>query len=395
MKKLLASILAFVLLLSLSGCASTLNEYQGPWYNEIGYNSQHTGSIDTKDFNKPEIVWEYQIPNSYTSSAPIVVNNKIYFTTADGYIYCIKESSTKTVWKYRAEASFTSSPIYHNGVIYAAATDSYVYAVDAEKGDLIWFQSVNEKSSDEPIQIEVTPIIAGDNIIVGTGAGTVRAFSLEDGLPQWKYTVASSTSSAPISTDLTYYDYGDEGGVVYFGSDDTYFYALNAKTGKFMWSHNTSTLYMQPATAYDGHVYLPAGNGRLYKFEALTGNIVWEFTPDHNVYFAGYPAIKDGKLVIGCYDYATYCVDIETGEKVWKSRSWGWLQSPATIVGNSVLICGAGDTQAETHFLFCLDFDTGNVRWYTYAEETVRTAAVVLDGVIFFMDEGGRLLKLE
>ncbi len=381
-KKILIFMLASMLLLTCAGCEPDTGGYTGPWWTELGANSEHTGTIDTADFGTPGLGWIYEFENTYSSSAPLVVNGYVYFGARNGYVYCIRDKNKKQVWKYKTEGSITNSLIYKDGVIYVAGNDGYVYALNADNGKLIWFESIGES-------VEKTPVIANDMIIVGSSAGTIHALSVKNGAEQWRYI----TSSHAVSTDMTYYDYGVDGGIVYFGSDDSYFYALNAKTGKFIWSFYTTTVYLQTAVAYNGKVYFGAGNGIFRAVDALTGKEIWSFTANEGMYISGAAAIKDGKVVFGAYDWNLYCLDAETGEEIWKYEAIYWITSSPTIVGNSVLFGGSG-YKDNTYYLYCIDFDTGAGRWTSQAKGNVRVPASVVNGCVYYTEEGGRIIKL-
>ena len=381
--KILILILAFMLAFVCVGCEPDTGGYTGPWWTELGGNAQHTGVIDTADFGTPGLGWIYEVQNdAYSSSCPLVVNGYVYFGTTDGYIYCIRSDNKRQSWKFKTEAPVTNTLIYKDDVIYAAGNDGYVYALNAENGKLIWFESVGDS-------VRKTPVIANDMIIVGTDSGKVCALSLKNGAEQWRYL----TSSYAVSTDITYYDYGVDGGIVYFGSEDIYFYALNAKTGKFIWSFYTSATDIKTCAAYDGKIYFGAGNGVFHAMDALTGKEIWSFKVTDGLYISGAPAVKDGKVIFGAYDWKLYCLDAETGSEIWTHNAYYWITSAPTIVGNSVLVGGSGNRDNK-FYLYCVDFDTGRERWTSQVSGNVRVAPSVVNGCIYYTEEGGTIIKL-
>lgn len=383
--KFLVLILACVLAFLCVGCEPDTEGYNGPWWTELGANAEHTGTLDTADFDIPGLGWIYDVPNKAISkSCPLVVNGYVYFGSTDGCVYCILDKNKKQVWKYQTEGMITNTLIYKDDIIYAAGNDGYVYALNAKNGKLVWFESVGEC-------ITNTPVIANDMIIVGTDSGTVYALSLKTGIQQWRYIASASN---PISTDITYYDYGVDGGIVYFGCDDIYFYALNAKTGKFLWKFYTSAIDIKTGVAYDGKVYFGAGDGYMHALDAITGKEIWSYQVRDGMYISGAAAIKDDKIIFGAYDWRVYCLDTQTGELIWTYDAYYWITSAPTIVGNSVLFGGAGNRDNK-YYLYCIDLDTGAERWTSQAVGNVRVAPSVVNGCVYYTEEGGRIIKLK
>ncbi len=373
------------MVISFSGCQDEVSDYNGPWWPEAHANPAHTGTIDTTDFSMQENAWEYQFKNGYSRSTPVVVNGYFYVTCTDGYIYCFKDTKKpKIVWKYQTENSVTNSVIYRNGIIYAASNDGCVYALDAKKGDLIWFKSVNDP-------INFTPVVTNDAIILSTETtNTVYALSLDNGKNLWSYTVTNW-----IVTDMTYYDGGIDGGIVFFGCNDSYFYALNAKTGKILWKYYTHSIDIKTAAAYNDKVYFGGGSGTMYCFNVLNDSEVVTPVWTYECYnwISGAPAIKDGKVVFGSYDNFLYCCDAETGERLWYYQAPYWVTSGVTIVGNSVLFAASGNKDNK-YYLYCIDFDTQKFRWVSNSSYIIRSAPSVVNGCVYYANDGGKLIKL-
>ena len=61
----------------------------------------------------------------------------------------------------------------------------------------------------------------------------------------WTFTTGDKVESSPVVAN----------GIVYVGSDDGYFYALNASNGELIWKYNTYGPIQSAATVVDGVVY--------------------------------------------------------------------------------------------------------------------------------------------
>ncbi len=389
MKKLLSIILLTLMVISFSACEPQ-STYEGPWWTQYGNDPSHISHVETgdqrfdfTDTTGSKVSWIYKMSSGYSSSQPIIVNDKVYFAGLDGIVYCIKNSNGKKVWAYQAEGEFTNSLIYKDDVIYAASNDGYVYALDANKGKLLWFQSVASS-------INFIPIIANDLIIVGTENGYVRALSIEDGSEEWRYVLNSSSS---ISTDIIFYDTDEvDGGIVYFGGYDGNYYALNAKTGKFIWSSFFINGLMKTAVVYDGAIYFGSGEGIFYAINAFTGTTIWSKETIGKLYIGGPAAIANGKVYFGSYDNYFYCLDAKTGEEIWKYEAVYWIQSGATVVDNVVLFIA---TDGNNKYYMCvLNSETGTFLWRSELYGISRTAPSYNNGSFYVTTEAGYLYKI-
>lgn len=131
------------------------------------------------------------------------------------------------------------------------------------------------------------------------------------------------------------------GGVVYFAAGHSIIHALDARTGRLLWQYDPKVAEQPEAEtrlragwgirgiAYrDGKVFTGTRDGRLIAVDARTGRLVWSVqTLDEapNGYITGPPFIAGDKVVIGFggsdYDvnrgYVT-AYDMKTGAKSWR-----------------------------------------------------------------------------
>src|SRR5437016_7538174 len=73
------------------------------------------------------------------------------------------------------------------------------------------------------------------------------------------------------------------GDTVYFGSDDSYLYALSKLTGELKWKFKTGDVVYSSPAIVDGAVYVGSHDGHLYSVEAQTGKQRWSFKTGYRV----------------------------------------------------------------------------------------------------------------
>lgn len=114
---------------------------------------------------------------------------------------------------------------------------------------------------------------------------------------------AMSSSAGPLVID----------GVMYAAAGFSHIYALDAKTGHQFWVYDPKVTAvagdrLKPAWGirglawWDGKVYVGTQDGRLIALEANTGKPVWSTQmtdPDSGLYITGAPRVFNGKVIIG------------------------------------------------------------------------------------------------
>jgi outer membrane protein assembly factor BamB len=198
-------------------------------------------------------------------------------------------------------------------------------------------------------------------------------------------------------------------GIVYVGSYDGKFYALNAQTGGMKWKFATGgerrfeakglhglepknqtiadqfDVFLSSPVVTQGTVYFGSGDGNLYALDAASGELRWKFKTGDVVHAS--PAFADGVLFFGSWDSYFYAVEAATGKEKWRFRGGedalihnqvGFQSSPA--VAGGVVYTGCRDSN-----LYALDAVTGKEKWRFNNELSwVITSPAVAQGRVFF-----------
>ena len=137
-----------------------------------------------------------------------------------------------------------------------------------------------------------------------------------------------NSATQPIAVD----------GIVYFGAGFSIVHAVDARTGKLLWRYDPKAAKKsgpglrigwgsRGITSWNGKIYTGTHDGRLIALDAKTGKELWSaqtFDPQNPWYISGAPRIFDGKVVVGfgsdigkIRGYVT-AYDAETGKPAWR-----------------------------------------------------------------------------
>ncbi len=140
---------------------------------------------------------------------------------------------------------------------------------------------------------------------------------------------AIALNSTPLAID----------GVLYFSGDRAIVRAVDARTGRLLWTHDPQVWKHAPrhmamgwntnrGIAYlDGRIYVGATDGRLIALDAKSGEVVWvnrHFAAEERRAITGPPRAADGKVFIG-HGGAEFgnrgyvdAFDARTGDRLWR-----------------------------------------------------------------------------
>lgn len=92
--------------------------------------------------------------NGYATARPLVVGNKVAWTTDSGQLNLATPETSKAVsFRLKAHASMASAPTGRGAMIYAASVDGFVYCVDQDQGRLVWEVTTGASITQSPVPI--------------------------------------------------------------------------------------------------------------------------------------------------------------------------------------------------------------------------------------------------
>ncbi len=193
----------------------------------------------------------------------------------------------------------------------------------------------------------------------------------------WTYQTGESIHSSPAVID----------GTVYFGSRDSYIYALNAATGEEVWKFKTGSWVESSPIISGGVLYCGSNDGHLYAIDTTTGTEIWKFNTRYPVRSTA--AIANGKVYFGADDWSVYAVDIKNGKQVWKYETDNIMLSSPLVIDGVVAIGGADG------FFYCINAENGGKRLEFEGKAMIVASPVEKDGNVYFTNSGGFIYAID
>lgn len=204
-----------------------------------------------------------------------------------------------------------------------------------------------------------SPVIYDGIIYTGSLDSIFYAIDINSGKINWTFkTYGEIRSNALI-----------ENNCIYFVSGDGYLYCLNTdgkllrtfKTGgekkyDFADYHQSSPVYLKNA------VFFGSGDGNVYALNSANGELLWRYQTGNVVHST--PVVDENNLYVGSFDGYFYALNINDGSLKWKFKTSGHEYFPkGEVQGNpaifkNIIIFGARDYK-----VYALDKENGNLIW--------------------------------
>ncbi|MCP4230741.1 MAG: PQQ-binding-like beta-propeller repeat protein [bacterium] len=239
-----------------------------------------------------ELIWMAKT-GAAVSNAPLIIDDRVYVTSADKRLYCLDVDDGKEIWNTRFKQRLYYAPLFYDGRIFVGESFSTgeLRALDAEGGEKIWSVVIGKGV--------LKPVILNDVIISGAG-NRIVALRPENGS-----TVNRISADESVTSLHSWNGYliavGNSGDILFYSSE------LELVTSLFM---GPGGVFLYPA---DGSLYGVVSTGSLFKINDRL-EIEWK-TDDGRPSFR-HP-IAAGEYVYSIANGGTVSVFIEdTGELI-------------------------------------------------------------------------------
>lgn len=262
---------------------------------------------------------------SFTAS-PAYHEGRIFIGDIDGIFYCFDESG-ELQWFYETESEISSSANFYDGSVIFGSQDANLYLLNTETGEKVW-------ALETPDQIRCSVTVAKDRAFVAGCDGFFHIVDLKTGTEAGKVDIKSPTQSTPaVMNEL-----------VYFGTEQDEFIAVDWKTAKGKWTfsdENGPASVRGCAAVTPGHVVFGARNRFVYSVDPESGTKNWGVELKAKI--DGSPVIVGQRVYVGSTDGRFYTLSLENGEKVWEKQfNGGFVSSPAVAFGKLVVATDRG-----------------------------------------------------
>ncbi len=221
-----------------------------------------------------------------------------------------------------------------------------------------------------------SPAVFEEVVYAGSRDGFFYAINKTDGGLLWSYFVGDAIGSSPAVLN----------GKVFFGADDKKVYALNSTTGALIWSYETNKPVLSSPAVKGTALLIGSEDDKIYALNESTGELLWRKGIEEDVISS--PAVSDGMVFVGSDSKKIRAFNESTGEEIWKFTTDDDIKSSPSVV-DGVVYVGSNDGA-----IYALDEVTGVLIWNYLAGGAVESSPAVANGRVFVGSDNGIVYAL-
>ncbi len=292
------------------------------------YIGSHSGELLALDVADGKLKWSYKTKEPIGESSPAVSDGLVFVGDLGGTFHAVKAADGTAAWTYKTQSEIKSSPVVVGDRVLIGSYDSSLYALSKKDGKLLW-------KLDTQNFVHGTPAIDGEVAYLAGCDEIFRAIRLSDGQPVYTvpieaYTGASVTVGA---------------GRVFFGTFNNEVVGLDLSGKRIFWRYQPTERQFPfySSAAFDGTRLVLGGRDKaIHALDAKTGKPLWTFPTRARVDSS--PAIAGGRAFVGSNDGRFYMLDLASGKKLWDHEAGSPIASSPAI-GRGCIIVGTQDGQ--------------------------------------------------
>ncbi len=365
MKTLYTTSIAFVLLVVLNNPLFSQEQewarYRGPNGRGISNVVDLPATWTAKDF-----LWTLKLPGRGHSS-PIIWGKTVYATSANkenttGYLYAINAATGEVRWKKEfpifsdelnnSNSLATSTPCADADHVYSLwYSDESVFLLAFDhNGNQVWkseFEGVFTRhgAGSSPIVFDNAVVFTREQELNGPYKSTWVAVERQTGKTRWELerkTVTSNSFAAPVI-----YNSNPESPELLFMSESHGMTIVNVHTGKVVWEEMITNARAISTPQLVDDLLIGTCKGLEFVIRIDKANKILETLYEKKRNQAPYlptPLIKDGLLYNALDNGNIICLDLLTGNEIWKEKPAGQIYgSPIWADGKIYVISKNGE----------------------------------------------------
>jgi outer membrane protein assembly factor BamB len=304
--------------------------------------------------------------------APAAVRDGVaYVGTGGGLFHAIRVSDGAFLWTFTAGRPIHGEALVNGEHVIFPCDNGRLYALDRKAGKEVWRYDLGDAAADRVLPHQVIdhsgdfdfdvhaprPVLADGVIYVGSGDGGFHAVDAAKGTRIWRFDAKGKVrGDAALGAER-----------VYFGGWDGVLHALERKTGKEVWKKETRAEISDAPLLVAGRLVIGNRGGGFYALEPATGNVVWKMLFwGSSVESTAVPG--EGSLFyVGSSDMRRVSLlDAKDGRVVWRTDVYGWAWPRPLVTPSAVYMSAIGmDPYQMRHAgsVSALDPKTGAIRW--------------------------------
>ena len=320
----------------------------------------------------PEPKWRAQLGGAIYAAAA-VRDGIAYVGTTGGSFYAVRASDGTFLWTFVAGRPVHGAALATEGNVYFVCDNGYLFNLDRKTGKQVWRYDLGDARVPRALPHQVLddigvgefdfdcdapqPVLADGVLYVGSGDGGFHAVDAATGKRVWRFAARGKLRTTPFL----------DGARLYFGSIGGAVYAVNRKTGKEIWKKDTRAEVTSSPVLVGGKLIVGNRGGLLAALNPATGEVLWRALLWGSAVESTAVDAGDGLFYIGSSDLRRVSlIDSKDGRVVWRTDVYGWAWPRPAVSGELVYQSAIGVRPYQMRHLgslTALDRQSGRIVW--------------------------------
>jgi outer membrane protein assembly factor BamB len=219
-------------------------------------------SIDTRG----RTVWRFEAGQPF-SAGPAVVDGFVFAPGGDGFLYCFRADTGELFWRYEAGEDLVTVPVVVDGKVLVASQNDTLFAIEADTGKWLW-QYRRDAPAGFTVRGASRPAVRKGVVYVGFSDGHFAAMRLDTGAQIWDRVLSNGSQFIDVDSPPVF----DPKGNVIVASYKDGLFCLDPASGETLWR---STITGMVGLVGRGDVVFASGDARVIAVQASTGKVIW------------------------------------------------------------------------------------------------------------------------
>jgi outer membrane protein assembly factor BamB len=302
-------------------------------HDGVIYTADASGLVQALNKSNGSVKWSTQLKQGLVSG-PAVAEGVLAVGTNNSSLLLLNLADGKKLWKTSLSGELLSPPAISHHKIVAKTIDGKVYAFDLNNGKQLWM--IDHGSPSLVLKASSSPIIVGNQVLIGFSDGKLEAMELQTGRLVWQRSIAYASGASDVErlVDIDA-DPIVKNNTAYLASYQGYIGALSLDNGEFVWR--------KPGSVYknillnSNTLYLTDSNDVLWAIDARTGHVNWKQTA-LKARSLTEPALIGNDLVVGDKTGYLHFIDAQTGDLIARSQLSGGISTPPIVTGRKLYV---------------------------------------------------------
>jgi outer membrane protein assembly factor BamB len=273
-----------------------------------------------------KLLWKYKTDQPIGESSPAVSDGVVYVGDLGGTLHAVDARKGTQRWTFKTGSEIKSSPVVTGGQVLVGSYDEHLYALNAETGALVWkFRTNGPVHSTAAVSEGLTYVSGCDEVF--------RAIRISDGEELYDLASGAYTGASPAL----------EGGWAFYGTFNNEVLGVDLAARRIVWRYRHPQRefpFYSSAAVADGRVVVGGRDKMVHAIDAKTGKGLWTFMTRARVDSS--PAIAGGRVYVGSSDGRFYVLGLEKGTKLWEFEAGSPLTASPAIAEGYIVIGSNG-----------------------------------------------------